>query len=159
MPLLCAHMGAHEARQQASTGWGDTQKWSLSLPPPVFLSCICFPSWRATQAACWHAETGVSSSSSYLFKNCPATTSVPTACRTPDRTQVAQGKGWAGLNLPPLHKECISQLNSSSPTYLHTNCKSQIFTLHTEYNECPFNYPRVSTFNTNTSAEKHQTVI
>lgn len=41
-------------RQQASTGWGDTQKPSPSLPPPVFLSWICFPGWHATQAACWH---------------------------------------------------------------------------------------------------------
>lgn len=53
-------------------------------------------------------------------QNCPATPPVPTACRTPACTQVTQGKGWAGLNLPPFHKECISQLNSSNPTHLQT---------------------------------------
>lgn len=133
MPLLCAHTGAHEARQQASTGWGDTQKWSLSLPPPVFLSCICFPSWRATQAAHRHAGMGVSSPSSYLFK---------TALQHPPCPQHAgpqPAHRWLRVKSASLPQRMHFTTQQQQP-YTSTNCKPQTPTQHTEYDKCPLNY-------------------
>lgn len=49
-------------------------------------------------------------------------------------------KLWLRFYLPPLHKECISQLNSSNSTHLHMNCEPQISTQRIEYDECPLNY-------------------
>lgn len=50
--------GAHEARQQASTGWGDTQEPSLSLPPLSFPASLSpagvahRTGWAALVCAC-----------------------------------------------------------------------------------------------------------